>query len=325
MSRKLIGGPATPPLPSVPFRIVEEELELDLLHCPVQMFADGTFESPGVLNLHDLQHLHFPENFSTAELTLRHQRYDESAQRAAAIVASSDFTRGDILAHLDVSDAKVHTIPVACDPEIIDGAHRFSTETARERYRLPEMFAFYPAAFWPHKNHARLFEALAIVRSRSLRHDLKLVCAGCRKHSGRDAVEQALDRFDVRDHVLFLDYIPTAHLGGVYKASQFCVMSSLFESSSYPVIEAQTLGVAAMCSAITSLPELMDEGAGLLFDPHSPESIAEKMLRWLDDPTDRREHAERGRTRAAREHSLQTYASRMRDLYASIIGRDADV
>jgi alpha-1,3-rhamnosyl/mannosyltransferase len=103
------------------------------------------------------------------------------------------------------------------------------------------------------------------------------------------------------------------------------VVPSLFESSSYPVIEAQTLGVPAMCSAITSLPELIEANAGLLFDPHSPDDIARQMLRWLKDPADRQAYAESGRVRATREHSLQAYASRMRDLYAGITGSDLDV
>lgn len=325
VTRKFVGSRVTRPRPSVPFSTLEDELGLDLLHCPVQMFADESFGSPSVLNLHDLQHVHFPENFTPAELELRHIHYAASARRASAIVASSEYTRRDILANLGILPEKVHTIPVACDPDVVAGAEGFSEHDARERYRLPANFAFYPAAFWPHKNHASLFAALAIVRRRALHHDLKVVCAGCRKHSGRDAVEQALDRFQVREHVLCLDHIPTAHLGGVYKASTFCVVPSLFEASSYPVIEAQMLGIPAMCSAITSLPELMEGEAGLLFDPHSPDEIAEQMLRWLKDPDDRRAYAARGRIRATREHSLQAYASRMRDLYAGITGSDLDV
>ena len=323
--RKMVGAGVTPPRPSIPFKTLEDELGLDVLHCPVQMFADESFCSPSVLNLHDLQHIHFPENFAPAELELRRVRYAASATRANAIIASSEYTRRDILSNFDVSPAKVHTIPVACDPDVIAGLKTFSEEDARERYRLPQNFAFYPAAFWPHKNHVRLFEALAAVRRSSLQHDLKLVCAGCRKHSGREEIERGLDRFKVRGHVMFLDHIPTTHLAGVYKASTFCVVPSLFEASSYPVIEAQMLGVPAMCSAITSLPELMEGEAGLLFDPRSPDDIAQKMLRWLKDPADRQANADRGRIRAMREHSLQAYASRVRDLYAGITGSDLDV
>ena len=326
--RRKLGTAATvqsPPPPSVPFRDVERELDLDVLHSPVQMFADDGFLSPGVLNLHDLQHIHFPENFSPAEREIRNRLYGSSARRADAVIASSEFVRRDIVRHLGLAPENVHLVPVACDPDDFAGAETFSADDAADRYDLPETFAFYPAAFWPHKNHVRLIEALAIVRSRAPQHDLKLVCAGCRAHSGLAAVEEALDRFSVREHVRFLDFIPTEHLGGVYRASTFCVVPSLFEASSYPVIEAQSLGVPAMCSSVTSLPELMAGGAGLLFDPASAEDIADKMLRWLNDPADRREHAERGRARAARDHGLDAYAARMRGVYARITGRDTDV
>ena len=47
----------------------------------------------------------------------------------------------------------------------------------RQEYRLPDRFLLYPAMTFPHKNHLRLFEALALLRDR---HDLTLplVCTG---------------------------------------------------------------------------------------------------------------------------------------------------
>ena len=311
----------SPPAPPFTFRDIERRLRLDVLHSPVQIFSDIEFDSPGVLNLHDLQHVHFPENFKPGALEARRRLYAQSARRASAIIASSDFVRDDIIRHLEVPPEKVHRIPVACNPDVLAGLARFTADDARRQYALPETFAFYPAQFWPHKNHIRLVEALTIVRSRAPRAEFKLVCAGCRQHSGWPALEEALDQFGMRDHVTFLDFIPTEHLAGVYRASLFCVMPSLFEASSYPVIEAQTLGVPAMCSDVTSLSELTTDGAGLLFDPHSAEDIAEKMLRWLNDPADRQDHARCGQRRAVRDHGLESYAARVRDLYSAVIGR----
>ncbi|HEX6984549.1 MAG TPA: hypothetical protein VF170_04195, partial [Planctomycetaceae bacterium] len=95
LRRKLGPAPAvqTPPPPSVPFRAIEQELGLDVLHSPVQLFADLGFRAPGVLNLHDLQHVHFPENFTPAEREMRDRLYGDSARHAAAVVASSEFVR----------------------------------------------------------------------------------------------------------------------------------------------------------------------------------------------------------------------------------------
>ena len=301
-----------------PFAGLSESV--DVLHSPVQIFSGDDFEVPGVLNLHDLQHLHFPENFSRVERDARSALYGRSAARASAIIASSDFVRADIVERMGMPSSKVHTIPVACNPEIEEGGRTFAPADAKATYGLPEVFGFYPAQFWIHKNHARLIEAVRIVRERAPGWDLKLVLSGYRGHSGWPAAEKALDRHGMRDHVLLLDFIPTAHLAAIYRRATFCVVPSLFEASSYPVIEAQTLGCPAMCSAVTSLPELMADGAGLLFDPLSPEDMAQKMMRWLDDPEDRRAHAERGRQRANRHHSLEAYAGRILALYDSLVG-----
>jgi len=274
---------------------------------------------PGVLNLHDLQHLYYPEHFSEGDLETRNRLYGQSAALASAIIASSDFVRQSIVERMGIATSKVHTIPVACNPDVERGLESFSPEQARRVYRLPDTFALYPAQLWIHKNHGRLVEALARVRAQAPQHDLKLVCPGYRDLSGWGTVEEALDRHRLRDHVLFLDFVPTGHLGALYRLATFCVVPSLFEASSYPVIEAQMQGCAAMCSNVTSLSELMVGGAGLLFDPVSPEDMADKMLRWLNDPADRRAHAERGRRRAERCHSLAGYAEKILALYEQML------
>src|SRR4029077_19547034 len=53
-----------------------------ILHSPVQLFSTFDFSIPSVLNLHDLQHLHFPENFSAGDLEVRNKLYTLSATLA---------------------------------------------------------------------------------------------------------------------------------------------------------------------------------------------------------------------------------------------------
>src|SRR5688572_28148468 len=42
----------------------------------------------------------------------------------------------------------------------------------RAMHGLPERYLFYPAQFWPHKNHKRIVEALALLRDRGTRVDV---------------------------------------------------------------------------------------------------------------------------------------------------------
>ncbi len=297
------------------FSRLAEDIGADLLHSPVQIFSRFDFRVPTVLNLHDLQHLHFPENFRPSDIEARNHYYGLSAALASAIVVSSNFVRDDLIGQMNVPAHKVFTVPVTWNPMVEDGLAQFNADDARIHYGLPARYALFPAQFWPHKNHVRLVEALSIVLKRRPAEDLCLVFTGFRGHSGWPAVEKRIAELGLENRVLCLDYVPVEHLGGLYKASLFCVMPSTFEASSYPVIEAQILGVPAMCSNVTSLPELMAGNAGLLFDPFDPEDIARQMIRWLDDPSDAHDHATRALTKARQEHSLVSYVEGLDRVY----------
>ena len=297
------------------FARLAEDAGIQVLHSPVQIFSVPDFRLPAVLNLHDLQHLHFPENFRSSDIEARNHLYGLSTALSDAVIASSEFVRRDIVERMGVPAGKVFTVPVTWNPAVEAGLRTFSAQDARRHYGLPECYALYPAQFWLHKNHARLVEALAIVRERLPGTPLKLVFTGYRGHSGWPAVAATIERLGLQDHVLCLDYVPVEHLAALYRGAVFCVMPSLFEASSYPVIEAQLLDCPAMCSNVTSLPELMEGGAGLLFDPLSPQDMADKMARWLQDPDDRARHAERAAAKVRRDHSLERYVDGLGQVY----------
>ena len=297
------------------FSRLAEDIGADVLHSPVQIFSNLDFRVPAVLNLHDLQHLHFPENFKPSDIDARNYLYSLSANLADAIIVSSDFVSNDLVSRMNIPQSKVFMVPVTWNPMVENGLESFSAEQARLHYKLPPNYALYPAQFWPHKNHVRLVEALKIVRDRMPKQDLKLVLTGYRGHSGWPKVEDAIKRCDLASHVICLDHVPVEHLAALYKASTYCVMPSTFEASSYPVIEAQILGVPAMCSNVTSLPELMRDGAGLLFDPFDVEDIAGKMMHWLNAPDDRALHAQRASVKARSEHSLANYVAGISRVY----------
>ena len=61
------------------------------------------------------------------------------------------------------------------------------------------------------------------------------------------------------------------------KAMQFLLMPTLFESVSIPIYEACALEVAVCSSNVVALPEQVGD-AGLIFDPHNINDMAEKMI-----------------------------------------------
>jgi glycosyltransferase involved in cell wall biosynthesis len=144
-----------------------------------------------------------------------------------------------------------------------------------------EPILLYPANPWRHKNHARLYEAFAIVRRE--RPDQRLVLTG----TGHPSV--------LPEGVENRGRVPYDELVSLYRTASALVFPSLYEGFGLPPLEAMACGCPVAVSRATSLPEVCGDAAEY-FDPESPEDMARAVLAVLDDPAP---YAERGLERAA--------------------------
>src|ERR1039458_736644 len=69
------------------------QLNVDLVHFPGNTINPLDIDLPAVLNLHDLQHRHFPQYFSAEEIDNREKWWAASAYRADALLAPSNHVR----------------------------------------------------------------------------------------------------------------------------------------------------------------------------------------------------------------------------------------
>jgi hypothetical protein len=127
---------------------------IDLLFCP---FTAVTYAEPGlptVSFVHDLQHRIYPQFFDSAELIGREAAYTAMAHRADVFICNSEFTRQTLLAQFDnIAPAQVQVIPISIHARLTKlNPADFSLPT-------PRPYLFYPAYFWPHKNHRMLLTA----------------------------------------------------------------------------------------------------------------------------------------------------------------------
>jgi len=210
--------------------------------------------APRVLTLHDVQHRDLSSLFSRAERVFRSVAYDRAARRADAVIVPSEFVRGRARALLGLDPARVHVVPHGVDHE------RFRPGDVER-----EPFLLYPAKRWPHKNHARLFEALPLIRK--ARPELRLVLTG---YDG-----------DVPEGVERRGYVPPDELAGLYQRAAALVFPSRYEGFGQPPLEAMACGCPVAASWAGSLPEVCGDAA-VLFDPDDPEAIAAGVLEALE-------------------------------------------
>jgi glycosyltransferase involved in cell wall biosynthesis len=229
----------------------------DAVHFPLTIRIPPV-AAPSAITLHDVQHLDLPHLFSRGERAFRSLAWHRSARSARLVIVPSAFVAGRAEALLRLAPAKLRVIHHGIDHE------RFTPgEEAREPFLL------YPARGWPHKNHARLLEAFALLRRE--RPELRLVLTG-----------GGLDRA-APDGVEVFGRVSTDELISLYRRASALVFPSLYEGFGQPPLEAMACGCPVACSNAASLPEVCGEAARY-FPPDDPAAIAAAVEDVLADP-----------------------------------------
>jgi glycosyltransferase involved in cell wall biosynthesis len=244
--------------------------EADVVHFPLTLQIPSVTQ-PAVVTLHDVQHLDLPQLFGRAERGFRSLAWHRSVRRAARVVVPSAFVRDRAATRLGLDTSSIRVVHSGVDHE------RFTPADVRR-----ESFLLYPARRWPHKNHGRLFEALALLRRE--RPELRLVLTG----GGHPPT--APDGVEVRG------LVSTDELVDLYRRAAALVFPSLYEGFGQPPLEAMACGCPVACSNAGSLPEIAGDAARL-FDPHDTNAIAEAVRDVLGAPD---EWSVRGLIQAAR-------------------------
>jgi glycosyltransferase involved in cell wall biosynthesis len=211
------------------------------------------------------------------------------------IAVGSAWIKRDVVRQYAVGPEKIQIIPWGSPTAHYPPIPTQDLKNADVRLGLPASYALYPAVTWPHKNHLRLFDALALLRDRR-GIVVNLVCTGARYEPHWPRVQQRLKELELEPQVRFLGFLSETDLRIVYRRSQFLILPTLFEADSCPIHEAWSEDVPVASSCLTALPEQVGD-AGLLFNATEVTAIADSIQKMTTDPDLRRDLVERGRRR----------------------------
>ena len=297
---------------SLPLKL--RSLGAELLHSP--HYVRPLFCTiPSVVTIHDCIHLLFPQ-YLPNRMAFRYARFVMgSAIRNSSIVFTvSEASRADILRFYPSTDpAKVHVVPNAIDAELLVDPGEAERDRVRERYQIRGRFVLFAGNVKPHKNLERLIRAFARVRCQEGNEDLRLVVIGD-DVSRYASLRRTADEAGVRQEVRFFGFVPHETLAALYRMATVFAFPSLYEGFGLPPLEAMACGTPVVTSRISSLPEVVGDGA-LLVDPYNEDDIAQGIARLLDDQDLRARLVERGLERAA----SYSWARSVRQIHAGYL------
>jgi glycosyltransferase involved in cell wall biosynthesis len=268
------------------------QFQIDLAVYPYAQSMSFEAKIPYVMAVHDLQHRlqpEFPEVSANGEWEWREYLFRNGTRSATLILADSDVGREDILncyGPCGVAPDRVRILPYLPASHLAAAVSEGERQRVRTIYHLPERYLFYPAQFWPHKNHTRIVQALGLIKEE---HGTDVPIVFCGSHTGELRERTYQDVMSTASHlgleadVRFAGYVPDEDMSGLYADAVALVMPTFFGPTNIPVLEAWAYGCPVLTSDIRGIREQVGD-AGVLVDPRSIESIADGIYRlWTGD------------------------------------------
>lgn len=255
-----------------------KEYKLDLWYSPLLVLDPLNCPIPCIFSIPDMQHEKFPEYFDPNVLRWRRLQMARSAMATDHIITISEFSKKDIVKHLQIDESKV-SVTYLSTPYWHD--QKYSKKTNAEvikKYNLsPKKYFFFPANTWPHKNLSRLLQAFATIKDKYPEIEVVLVVQSAQIDP---KLKKIINKNDLEKRIKFTGFVDDKYMQYIFKNSLAVVSPSLFEGFGIPPLEAMKNGVPVACSNVTSHPEICGNAA-LYFDPLSIDAMAKSMEKLI--------------------------------------------
>jgi glycosyltransferase involved in cell wall biosynthesis len=241
--------------------------EVDQERCSLVWFAGGggfpdPVRCPYLATVWDVQHRthpYLPEMQEGGEWAYREKKTAPFLRQAAGIIVGTRAGADEIRHFYGISEDRMLLLPHPA-PQGFSGV----------RKEVDPPFFLYPANFWPHKNHATLLRALALLK----RREVTLVFTGEGKN--RNYLRHLVGRLGLEGRVKFVGHVDDQEVRRLYLSATALVYASLSGPENLPPLEAMAAGCPVLNSDFPGAREQLGEGA-LFVPPLDPTAWATAM------------------------------------------------
>lgn len=253
----------------------------DILHLPQNgLGLPNTKYCSYVATVHDLIPYVMPETCGKSYLDKFLQDMPYILEKCDKVITVSNYSKQDIIKYFNLPEDKIKVTYLAADSRFRLIDKDTAWEFLKKEYNYSNDFILYLGGFSPRKNVDGLLEAYRrVYRELPGYYDLVLIGASRDNHY---ELKKKAESMGLTDRVVFTGYVPYEHLPYFYNCSTLFVYPSLYEGFGLPPLEAMTCGTPTITTSVTSIPEVVGDGA-LLTDPYNIDGLTEKIFQTISD------------------------------------------
>ncbi len=256
-----------------------------------------------VLTIHDLVWVYYPETMTLMGKMAEKLLMPPSIRNSDIICTVSKSTERSLnLEFGQLSD--VHVVPPS-------SKFCISSEIKKPK----QSYFLFVGTAEPRKNLERLLVAYGEYRY-AQKDSLRLKIVGL-KGWKLDDLTNILNKHDLVESVEILNFVSDNELYELYQGAYALLLPSLYEGFGIPILEAMSLGVPAITSNSSSMPEVAGE-SGLYIDPFDTNSITQALLTLTNDKALRASLSENAKALSSR-YSWDTSAKLMEKVFRSLM------
>ncbi len=260
-------------------------------------FLDMTFDRltdfPYAITILDLEHLKqsfFPEWGEKINWYRRNNKLSDFLKKSTFIMTGTKIGKKEIEDFYGIYSEKIYINP---HPTPEKYKNLSPLDSKLDELIKKKDFFFYPANFWPHKNHINLISAMQIFLKNN---DANLLLVG-NEFQNKDKIKSFVNKLGINDNVHFLGFINDEDLFKLYKNAKCLLYPSWGGPENLPPLEAFSLGCPVIANSIPGALEQLSDNA-ILVDCSNPKLIAEKMELIFNNDNLRKDLIDKGKVRS---------------------------
>jgi glycosyltransferase involved in cell wall biosynthesis len=245
-----------------------------VLYCPTTYLNFKSNKLLNVVSLHDIQEKKYPQNFSRDQRIYRDIRVKYTLKNVKRVQVSSRFMAKELQEAYNAKSSLLVEISEGVNLDLFkDSKVRLNqNEVLSERFRI-----YLTGKLLVHKNHIEFFKS---IDNFATSRDLEVVIADLPKNLNGEIMEILS-----RNKNLVLNLVGNLtdrELVDLYCGVNLVLVSSLYESSSLPILEALACGAPVLASSIPPHIEMASTLPILIYESGNKASLQKSLVNLID-------------------------------------------